>query len=165
MPLITIEHLHVHLHGVSDPRIMKELHKMAKTLDDVQADVNDERTVVDSAIALLNGLSDQLKATQGDPAKVQAIIDAIDAQKADLAAAITANTPAAPPVDTGTGSDAGGPSVTDTTGDTSGTDTTGAGDTTTDTSGGDSSAPSDVTAATGATENDGTDTTSGAPTE
>lgn len=67
-----------------------------KTLDDVLAEVQAEKTVVDSAVVLIGGLSDQLKAAGGDPAKIQAVIDAIDANKAELAAAVQAGTPAAP---------------------------------------------------------------------
>lgn len=72
------------------------------TLADVAAKVAAEKTVVDSAVVLLGGLSQQLKdalASQ-DPAAVQAVIDQIDAQTQTLAAAVVANTPTAPPAPT-----------------------------------------------------------------
>lgn len=69
------------------------------TLTDIQNDVASESTVIASATALLAGLSQQLKdaLAANDPAAIQAVIDGIDANKANLSAAIAANTPAAPP--------------------------------------------------------------------
>ena len=75
------------------------LYRMEKrimaSLADIQADVTAEKTVVDSAVALLAGLSQQLKdaLAANDPKTIQAIIDGIDANKAALAVAVTANTP------------------------------------------------------------------------
>ena len=94
--------------------------KIMSTLADVQAliatltaDVAADATVEQSAITLLNGLtksigdlSAQLAAAiaSGDPVALQAAADALAAQNtalasntAALAAAVTANTPAAPP--------------------------------------------------------------------
>ena len=68
----------------------------------LQTAVANEGTVEASAITLLQGLSAQLQqliANSGntvDPAAVQAIVDSINANAATLAAAVTANTPAAP---------------------------------------------------------------------
>lgn len=73
------------------------------TIDEVLSDVQDESTVEDSLITLVTGIKSQLDAalaSQGIPPDVQAKIDAvfsgIEANKAKVAAAITANTPAAP---------------------------------------------------------------------
>ena len=82
---------------------------MAKaTLDDLQQKVNAETSVEQSAITLMQGLSEQLKAAQNDPAKIQALADQLDANQAALAAAVAANTPAADAsagsTDTGSGS-------------------------------------------------------------
>lgn len=74
-----------------------------KTLDDVLQDATDESTVADSLIALTGSIKAQLDSvlagTTVTPA-VQVKIDAIFAQlennKAKVAAAILANTPAAP---------------------------------------------------------------------
>ena len=57
------------------------------TLDDVQADVTAQTTVVASAVTLLQGLSAQLAAAiaSGDLTKIQAIKDGIDANTTTLA--------------------------------------------------------------------------------
>lgn len=76
-------------------RLLSHQGVLLMTLDDLLAKVQAEKTVEDSAIALLNGLSAQLKAAiaSNDPAKIQAVADAIDNNTATLSAAITANTP------------------------------------------------------------------------
>ena len=63
-------------------------------LDDIVAKVTDLGTVEDSVIALLTDIKARLDAAiaAGDPAKLQALSDALDAQKAKLAAAVAANT-------------------------------------------------------------------------
>jgi len=74
----------------------KEEDEMA-TLNDLQNEVTALTTVEESAEALISGLSAQLKAAGTDPAAIQKVIDDLDAGKTALAAAVTANTPAAPP--------------------------------------------------------------------
>jgi GH18 family chitinase len=66
------------------------------TLDDVIAKVTNIGTVEDSVIALLQDLKDKLDAAGTDPAKLQALSDAIDAQTQKLSDAVTANTPSTP---------------------------------------------------------------------
>jgi len=68
------------------------------TLQDLVDDVTDEKTVIASAKTLLEGLSGQLAAAiaSGNPAKIQEVKDLIDKNKADLAAAVAANTPTPP---------------------------------------------------------------------
>jgi hypothetical protein len=61
------------------------------------ASVEKDKTVNDSAATLLTGLAEQLRAVAGDAAAVNALADALDAQSAALADAVTANTPAEPP--------------------------------------------------------------------
>ena len=67
---------------------------MAKTLDDVLADVIAQKTVVGSAVTLLQGIKAALDAAiaAGDMSKVEAIADGIEANTADLAAGVSANT-------------------------------------------------------------------------
>lgn len=65
-------------------------------LTGLQQAVANETTIEQSAIVLLNGLSEQLKNAGTDPVALKALQDQIDASSAALAAAITANTPAAP---------------------------------------------------------------------
>ena len=80
-------------------RIVEEENRIMATLDDLLSDVADESTVVASVETLLTNLSQQLAAAiaANDPAKIQAVKDAIDANKARLSAAVVANTPAATP--------------------------------------------------------------------
>lgn len=70
--------------------------QMAHTLDEVLSDVTDESTVVDSLVTLVQGLHDQVTAAKGDQVKIDAIFAAAEANKAKLAAALVANTDAAP---------------------------------------------------------------------
>lgn len=82
-------------------RLEERLEQMANTLDDVLKDVNDESTLDDSIITLLTGIKGQLDTvlagglTADQQTKVDAIFAAAEANKAKVAAAITANTPAA----------------------------------------------------------------------
>lgn len=64
-------------------------------LDTLTAKVAETTTVEQSAIELLNGLGAQIAAMKTDPAALQALADSLSAKSSDLAAAITANTPAA----------------------------------------------------------------------
>lgn len=67
---------------------------MSAELDRLTAEVGEIKTVSDSAIALLDGLSDQIRALQNDPAQLAALADELDAKAAEVAAAIARNTPA-----------------------------------------------------------------------
>lgn len=82
--------------------INTKIENMAQTLDEVLQAVTDESTVDDSIIALLNGISQQLKdALAGatlspeSQAKVDAIFAGINQNKQKVADAVTANTPSA----------------------------------------------------------------------
>jgi hypothetical protein len=67
---------------------------MALDLSRVEAAVARDKTVNESAITLFSQLSQLVRDTAGDPAKVAALADALDAQQQALADAIVANTPA-----------------------------------------------------------------------
>jgi hypothetical protein len=75
---------------------LKKLHKVMKTLADLQADVTAEDQVIAGATTLLKGLADQVRALPADPAAIDALATDIEAQTANLSAAIAANTVAAP---------------------------------------------------------------------
>ena len=84
-------------------RIEQRIEKMARTLDEVLADVTDEGTQIDSLVTLVNGIEQQLKdALSGTTlppavqAKVDAVFDAVEANKSKVVAAINANTQPAP---------------------------------------------------------------------
>lgn len=76
--------------------VLFRLENVMALIDDLASDVQDESTVIDSAVRLLANLSEQLAAAGTDPVKLSALKDAIDANKAKLAAAIVKNTPSAP---------------------------------------------------------------------
>ena len=62
-------------------------------LDQLQTDVAAQKTVIDSAVTLLSGLSGSLKDAGTDPTKLAALAANLEANTANLAAAVTANTP------------------------------------------------------------------------
>lgn len=78
-----------------------------KILDDLQAEVAEDVTIMGSATKLINGFAARVQAavdaalangaTAEQLAPVQAEIDALNAGSNDLAAAVAANTPPAPP--------------------------------------------------------------------
>lgn len=79
--------------------ILHKLETIMATLDETLTAVQSESTVDDSIIALLNGLAAQIAAgglSPADQAKVDAIFAAAQQNSAKVAAAVTANTPAAP---------------------------------------------------------------------
>ena len=98
--------IHVYLHN-NDSKldlILRELgvvlnrqEKQMAALDDLTAQVAANTTVIDSAIVLLEGLKAALDAAGTDPVKLKALSDSLAAEDSKLAAAVAANTPAAPP--------------------------------------------------------------------
>jgi hypothetical protein len=101
--------LHLHWGGVSSADvesaltralapITERLNQMATILEDLVREVAETRTVTGSAIALIQGLKAALDAAvaANDMTAVAAAVAELDAGQAELAAAITANTPAAP---------------------------------------------------------------------
>lgn len=83
-------------------QINRNLETIMATIDQLVTDVNEESTLEESVITLLNGIKQQLtEALSGAnlPPAVQAKVDAafsqLEANKAKLADALTANTPAA----------------------------------------------------------------------
>jgi len=69
---------------------------MSQELDALTASVANATTVEESAITLIQGLSAAIKAAGTDPVALAALTAKLDASDAALAAAVTANTPAAP---------------------------------------------------------------------
>jgi len=72
------------------------IRKIMALLDQLETDVTDEDTVIDSCITLLTELTALITAAGTDPVRLQALVTTIEAKKAALAAAVVANTPAAP---------------------------------------------------------------------
>lgn len=99
---------------------------MSGSLNTLAAQVHHNSDVVQSAIVLINGISDRIKAAGADPAALQALTQELDTQDQALAAAVAANTPA---VDGGTSTVTGGGTST-VTGGVGDTVSGGMGDTT-----------------------------------
>lgn len=70
---------------------------MSKELDDLTDRVKRNSDLLDSATTLINGIADRVAAAGVDPTKLQALTEELRAKDDTLAAAITANTPAATP--------------------------------------------------------------------
>jgi hypothetical protein len=70
---------------------------MSVEMDALVVAVNENTSLDDSVIALLNGLSAQILDAAGDKTKATALAAEVQAKSAAVAAAIAANTPAAPP--------------------------------------------------------------------
>jgi hypothetical protein len=69
---------------------------MATDLSGLTAEVTRNTEVDDSAVALINGLATQIEQLKTDPVALQALADSMRASSDKLAAAVAANTPAAP---------------------------------------------------------------------
>jgi hypothetical protein len=76
--------------------ILRQEIKTVQELDDLQVQVKANTDAEASAILLLGQLHDLIVAAGTDPAKLKALADALAASQTNLAAAIVANTPAAP---------------------------------------------------------------------
>jgi chromosome segregation ATPase len=76
--------------------IQSKEEEMSKELDDLEVQVAQNTTVEEGAVTLLNGLAAQIEALKNDPVKLQALATSLKASGDDLAAAVAANTPAAP---------------------------------------------------------------------
>lgn len=75
----------------------RKLETIMATMDDLKAAVQRNSDAEASAVALLQGISQQLKDAKNanDPAALDAAIASLDANTSALAAAVVANTPAA----------------------------------------------------------------------
>ena len=70
--------------------------QMMTDLSVLTAEVERNTSVDESAIALLTGLAAQIEALKTDPVALQALADTMRGSSDELAAAVAANTPAAP---------------------------------------------------------------------
>ena len=101
----------VHLHIKPDHEVLARLdaimdrldlvssnqENIMAAIDDLQAAVAAEDTVIDSAITLIQGIPALIAAAGVDPAKLAALQSDITSKSSALAAAVAANTPAATP--------------------------------------------------------------------
>lgn len=106
-------HFHgdVHIHFGSDDgdsvipvrllhQIIEQNEGIMSNLDELLARVRSSNDLTDSLITLVQGLSADVRAHLNDPDQIAAILDEVDAQAAETAAAITANTVADPETET-----------------------------------------------------------------
>lgn len=102
--------LNVYVHFPRDPGVRQilqllqqersQLEGITVSLDTLITAVSDNTTASDSVVVLIQGIVDQLNtaiANGADPAAVQALVDQLTTNTAELAKAVTDNTPAAPP--------------------------------------------------------------------
>ena len=75
--------------------LIERFETMSAELDALTAQVKSNSDLLDSATALINGIADRITAAGVDPAKLKALTDELKAKDDALAAAVTANTPAA----------------------------------------------------------------------
>ena len=95
--------MNIHIHHHSDPLlcnvvqqlgvIERKIDTMSAELDRLTTEVAETKTAIDSALTLIAGLADQIRALKDDPAKLAALADELDAKQAEIAAAVAANTP------------------------------------------------------------------------
>lgn len=106
----------------------RSLIRMSDALNRLTASVSALTSVSASAVALLGTLAEEIRNNVDDSDALNSLADSIDAQKAALADAVVANTPAAdepsPPADTGSDTGTG-----DATSETPPADATGDGST------------------------------------
>ena len=76
--------------------ILRKEYQMAGELDLLEAQVTENINLEASAIVLIEGLAAQIAASANDPAKITALAATLKDSAGKLAAAISANTPAAP---------------------------------------------------------------------
>lgn len=77
--------------------VLERLDIIMAALDDLTAQVTANSTVLQSAVTLINGIADRITAAGVDPAKLAALTASLKTDDDALAAAVAANTPAAPP--------------------------------------------------------------------
>lgn len=83
--------------GTSQGTLELKLDQIMADLSTLTADVANETSIDNAAIALIQGLAAQITAAGTDPVALKALTDQMEANAAALSAAVAANTPAAPP--------------------------------------------------------------------
>ena len=73
--------------------LLWKAYNMSKEMDDLQAQVQSTKGVIQSAVVLIRGLKERLDEAGTDPAKLNAIREDLDQRDDELAAAVAANSP------------------------------------------------------------------------
>lgn len=94
--------IHHHHHGLEwiEAALRQLLRQGDQTVADLTRLTQEVTEISDAsqaAITLLSNLAEQLREAAADPAAIAALADQLDASGTALAAAVVANTPAAPP--------------------------------------------------------------------
>lgn len=76
--------------------IIAKVDAMSAELTRLTASVEAIKAADESIMALVDGLSEQIRNLANDPVKLNELADTLDAEKAAIAAKVLANTPAAP---------------------------------------------------------------------
>lgn len=90
--------IHVYLHNTEITELLKKIlkkeDKIMATMQDLRAAVERNTSVDDSVIAMLQGISQQLKEAnaQNDPQAIQDLISQLDANTQKMSDAVKANT-------------------------------------------------------------------------
>lgn len=69
---------------------------MSAQLDELTAQITQNNSLIESALTLIQGLKQQIQDAGTDPAKLQALVDALSTEDQKLATALASNTPGAP---------------------------------------------------------------------
>jgi predicted nucleic acid-binding Zn-ribbon protein len=77
-------------------RVILFMEKTQMSLDNLTREVSETRSVIDSAITLIQGLRSKLADAGTDPEKLEALAKELDESQAKLAEALVENTPAEP---------------------------------------------------------------------
>ena len=81
-------------------QLLKELQMVSQQLADLQREVAETRSITQSAITLLEGLSAQIRENADDADAMRQLADELDQNQQTLAASIAANTPGGGPAPT-----------------------------------------------------------------
>lgn len=76
--------------------ILRRTIHMSAALDRLTTEVSETSTAVDSVLALVEGLAQQIRDAAEDPVKLNALADELDAKQQAIAAAVAANTTPTP---------------------------------------------------------------------
>lgn len=77
-------------------RILHKVGKTMATLDRLTQEVAETSTAIDSALALITGLAEQIRQLEPTQEALDSFADELDAKQQEIAAAVAANTPAPP---------------------------------------------------------------------
>jgi len=71
----------------------RKVNHIMAILDPLAAEVTETKTIIESAVTLIEGIAAQLEEHKNEPAEIQRLADELNASSDALAAAVQANTP------------------------------------------------------------------------